>query len=139
MSSHPTLDRRETAAACGVSRTTIRRRREAGALPGAVEDPHRGWLIPVDDLLGAGLRLHAPSPPNETAPPEPSGPEGQPAVPGPDVVALQAELERMRHAHALAVTEAQHLREQLVVRGEHVADLRATLAVLMPAPAGSHA
>ncbi|MFC5070121.1 hypothetical protein ACFPN0_00595 [Kitasatospora cinereorecta] len=43
----------------------------------------------------------------------------------------------MRHTHALAV--AQHLWEQLVVRGEHVADLRATLAALLPAPVGSHA
>jgi hypothetical protein len=43
----PLLTQREAAAACGVSRTTIRRRREAGELPGAVLDDDRGWLISV--------------------------------------------------------------------------------------------
>lgn len=36
------------------------------------------------------------------------------------------------HAQALAVAEVQHLREQLAVRGEHIADLRRTLVVLLP-------
>ncbi|MEU9261732.1 hypothetical protein ACN6LF_005665 [[Kitasatospora] papulosa] len=47
----------------------MRRRHEAGDLPGAEQDPVRGWVIPVDDLLAAGLRLHAPSPPDEVASP----------------------------------------------------------------------
>ncbi|MCY1649388.1 helix-turn-helix domain-containing protein [Streptomyces sp. SL203] len=80
MSSRPMLTQREAAAACSVSRTTIRRR-EAGDLPGAVQDPVRGWVIPVDDLLAAGLRLHAPSPPDEVASPgvqeRPVGPVAQ--------------------------------------------------------------
>ncbi|MFJ3973400.1 helix-turn-helix domain-containing protein [Streptomyces parvus] len=60
----PMLTQREAAAACGVSRTTIRRRREAGGLPGAVQDEARGWLIPVEDLLAAGFRLNAPAGPD---------------------------------------------------------------------------
>lgn len=60
----PMLTQREAADACGVSRTTIRRRREDGDLPGAVQDPHRGRLIPVEDLLSAGFRLHAPASPD---------------------------------------------------------------------------
>ncbi|MCX5265621.1 helix-turn-helix domain-containing protein [Streptomyces sp. NBC_00199] len=48
------LTQREAADACGVSRTTIRRRREAGELPGAVLDDERGWLIPVEDLQASG-------------------------------------------------------------------------------------
>lgn len=64
MSSRPMLNQREAAAACGVSRTTIRRRGEAGELPGAVEDPQGGWLIQVEGLLAAGFRLNAPSPPD---------------------------------------------------------------------------
>ncbi|MEV5646294.1 helix-turn-helix domain-containing protein [Streptomyces flaveolus] len=60
----PLLTQREAAAGCGVSRTTIRRRREAGELPGAVLDDDRDWLIPVEDLLAAGFRLNAPSPPD---------------------------------------------------------------------------
>ncbi|MFB6878962.1 helix-turn-helix domain-containing protein [Streptomyces sp. NPDC056323] len=64
----PMLTQREAATACGVSRTTIRRR-QAGDLPNAVEDPRRGWLIPVEDLLAAGLRLNAPAGPDaDTAP-----------------------------------------------------------------------
>ncbi|MBL3670620.1 hypothetical protein JL475_32565 [Streptomyces sp. M2CJ-2] len=43
-----------------MSRTMIRRRREAGELPGAVLDDDRGWLIPVEDLLAADFRLNAP-------------------------------------------------------------------------------
>ncbi|MYS73928.1 hypothetical protein GTY88_26455 [Streptomyces sp. SID5926] len=46
-----------------MSRTTIRRRREAGELPGAVLDDDRGWLIPVEDLLAAGFRLTPPAHP----------------------------------------------------------------------------
>ncbi|MFC8884538.1 hypothetical protein ACFT54_33080 [Streptomyces cinereoruber] len=54
----PMLNQRE-AAACRVSRSTIRRRREAGLLPGSVEDPERDWLIPVEALLAAGFTLNA--------------------------------------------------------------------------------
>ncbi|MGW0858487.1 hypothetical protein [Streptomyces sp. NPDC002690] len=42
MSTRPVLNQREAATACGVCRTTVRRRREAGDLPGAVQDPQRG-------------------------------------------------------------------------------------------------
>ncbi|XQE90424.1 helix-turn-helix domain-containing protein [Streptomyces microflavus] len=62
----PMLTQREAATACGVSRSTIRRR-EAGDLPGAVSDETRGWLIPVDDLLAAGFRLNTHVGPNVTA------------------------------------------------------------------------
>ncbi|MEU9095927.1 helix-turn-helix domain-containing protein [Streptomyces sp. NPDC048428] len=141
MSSRPMLTQREAATACGVSRTTIRRRREAGDLPGAVQDSVRGWLIPVDDLLAAGFRLNAPSPPGPS-----TAPAGMAAgVVDQDVTGLRTELERARLEHALAlaeaehrrllaVAEADHLRRQLTDRGEHIADLQRTLNALMPAP-----
>lgn len=152
----PMLNQREAAAACGVSRTTIRRRREAGDLPGAVQDPVRGWLIPVPDLLAAGFRLNAPAGPD--APAADSSADGgghhrqEHGDDQSDVAGLRAELERMRHEHALAVAEAEHgrrlaeaeaghLREQLGVRTEqlaaqaaHIADLQQTVRALMPAP-----
>ncbi|MFI5635062.1 helix-turn-helix transcriptional regulator [Streptomyces sp. NPDC051664] len=147
MSTRPMLNQREAADACGVSRTTIRRRREAGDLPGAVQDPARGWLIPVDDLLAAGFRLNAPAPPDAPDEPAPSSPTGQNSDVGggQDVAAVRAELERVRQEHALALaqaehgrqlaqTEADHLRAQLAIRGEHIADLQRTLKALMPAP-----
>ncbi|RPK78688.1 Helix-turn-helix domain protein [Streptomyces sp. ADI98-12] len=71
-SSRPLLTQVEAAAACGVSRSTIRRAREAGHLPGATRHPARGWLIPVEDLLAAGYRLHAPAPPDTPGKPAPA-------------------------------------------------------------------
>ncbi|MEV6426028.1 helix-turn-helix domain-containing protein [Streptomyces sp. NPDC051662] len=147
MSTRPMLTQREAATACGVSRTTIRRRREAGDLPGAVQDDVRGWLIPVEDLLAAGFRLHAPAGP-DAAPASPAG-ENHDASGGQDqdadVAELRAELERLRQDHALAVAEAEHgrqlaeneaahLRAQLTARAEHIADLQQALRALTPAP-----
>ncbi|MFE1273348.1 helix-turn-helix transcriptional regulator [Streptomyces sp. NPDC058757] len=77
----PLLTQREAATACGGSRSTIRRRREAGELPGCVQDEERGWLIPVDALLAAGFRLNAPAPPEDAAPAAPAAASGS-AVPG---------------------------------------------------------
>ncbi|MEU5902667.1 helix-turn-helix transcriptional regulator [Streptomyces venezuelae] len=145
MSTRPLLTQREAATACGVSRSTIRRRREAGDLPGAVLDDERGWLVPVEALLAAGFRLHAPSPPDsgdgegqeQSAAPERTVPDG--------AAELRAELERLRHEHelqlaeerharALAEAEVGHLHTRLEERAAHIADLQQALATLMPAP-----
>ncbi|TRV71774.1 hypothetical protein FKN01_31325 [Streptomyces sp. 130] len=146
MSTRPMLTQREAAIACGVSRTTIRRRREAGELPGAVQDEQRGWLIPVEDLLAAGFRLHAPAGAEDVTADSPAAGTGdrrqeQPA----DVAALRAELEQQRlahalelataeHAQALAEAESRHLRDQLAAQAAHIGDLRQALAALTPAP-----
>jgi hypothetical protein len=42
----------------GISLSTIKRKRTAGAFPHAVQDESGAWVIPVDDLLAAGLRLN---------------------------------------------------------------------------------
>ncbi|MFD7868115.1 helix-turn-helix transcriptional regulator [Streptomyces sp. NPDC059783] len=146
MSTRPMLTQREAAAACGVSRTTIRRRREDGGLPNAVQDEKRGWLIPVEDLLAAGFRLNAPAGPDDAPAASPAGEGGHHQEPG-DVAALRAELDlaRERHAHALALADAEHgrqlaeaeagrLRAQLAAQAEHIGDLRQALAALSPAP-----
>ncbi|MBQ0975711.1 helix-turn-helix domain-containing protein [Streptomyces griseoincarnatus] len=138
------LTQREAAAACGVSRTTIRRRREAGELPGSVLDDERGWLIPVDDLLAAGFRLHAPAPPDKAGPEEATAGAGQTDGQS-EAAELRAELERLRHEHelqlteekharALAEAEARHLKERPAERAGHIADLQRALAALTPAP-----
>jgi hypothetical protein len=70
----PELTVTEAAKATGVDRRTIRRRLDADEFPNAHRDdgkqgPGSGpWLIPVEDLLGAGLKLHAPTPPDEPKP-----------------------------------------------------------------------
>ncbi|MFI6348723.1 helix-turn-helix domain-containing protein [Streptomyces sp. NPDC050560] len=145
----PWLTQREAAQACGVSRSTIRRRREAGDLPDSRRDAQRGWLIPVDDLLAAGLRLHAPAPAESEAatpagPPGPaatvsatagSEPAGEAGEAGARVADLIARLERERHRSALAEAEARHLAARLADRTTHVEDLRRALRALSPAPA----
>ncbi|MFF6794548.1 helix-turn-helix domain-containing protein [Streptomyces filamentosus] len=143
--SRPLLSQREAATACGVSRSTIRRRREAGELPGCVQDEERGWLIPVDALLAAGFRLNAPAPPeNASAPAGPAAEGGTAPAPAgaeEDVAALRAELERerqarieARHQAELAAAEAGHLRTQLAAKETHIEDLRSALRALSAAP-----
>ncbi|WP_399554282.1 hypothetical protein [Streptomyces anulatus] len=143
-----------------MSRSTIRRRREAGDLPNAVQDEARGWLIPVGDLLAAGFRLNAPAGPDSPDVPAVDsvagggGPHRQEHGhgQGDDGAVLRAELERVRHEHALAVAEAEHGRllaeaeaahlraqlgaraEQLAAQAGHIADLQQTVRALMPAP-----
>ncbi|WP_371631840.1 helix-turn-helix domain-containing protein [Streptomyces sp. NBC_00341] len=131
MSTRPVLTQREAATACGVSRTTIRRRRGDGDLPGAVQDPKRGWMVPVEDLLAAGFRLDAPA-----------GPDASPSPPGDgehqDVTELEhahaLALAEERHGRELAEAQVEHLRAQLATQAEHIGDLRQALAALMPAP-----
>lgn len=132
MSSRPMLTQREAATACGVSRTTIRRRREDGDLPGAVQDPKRGWMIPVQDLLAAGFRLNAPAGPDAPSAPGGGGEHHQ------DVTELEhahaLALAAERHGRELAEAQNAHLRAQLATQSEHIGDLRKALAALTPAP-----
>ncbi|MER5631532.1 helix-turn-helix domain-containing protein [Streptomyces nitrosporeus] len=65
----PMLTQREAAAACGVSRTTIRRHREAGDLPGAVQDQARGRLIPVEGPAGCRVPAERPGSTRRSSPP----------------------------------------------------------------------
>lgn len=46
----------EAAKLTGVSRSTIRRRRESGKFPDAHRNEEGEWLIPLTNLLAAGLR-----------------------------------------------------------------------------------
>ncbi|MDJ0347156.1 helix-turn-helix domain-containing protein [Streptomyces sp. H10-C2] len=127
----PRLTQREAAAACGVHLSTIRRYREAGRLPHAQRDPSRGWLIPVEDLLAVGLRLHAPAPP-EGEPPTVSGratPLGDP-VSGDErstTARLEQALKEERHRREIAELKAEYL-------AANVADLRRHVLALTPGP-----
>lgn len=134
----PRLTQREAAAACGVSLSTIRRYREGGRLPHAERDSARGWLIPVEDLLAAGLRVGRPAPP-EGEPPTLSGratPLSTPVGEGeqPTVSDLAAQLTEERHRRQLAEAAAEHLGRELAARDAHLADVRRALLALMPAP-----
>ncbi|WP_130799766.1 helix-turn-helix transcriptional regulator [Streptomyces otsuchiensis] len=119
----PELTQREAAAACGVSVSTIRRRRTDGAFPGAHQDEARGWLIPVPDLLAAGLRLNAPAGPDPAAPPA-----------GEDAAALRERLAEAERGRERAEVEAAHLRELVAAQREHLADSRRALLALTAGP-----
>ncbi|WP_353962317.1 helix-turn-helix domain-containing protein [Streptomyces albidoflavus] len=51
----------EAARVCGVGRTTIRRWRQSGLLPGAYETPEGTWML---DLLAHGTQVGTPAPPD---------------------------------------------------------------------------
>ncbi len=126
--SAPTVDTRmavprpEAARLCGVSLDTIRRRLRAGAFPNAArvgEDQH--WVIPVQDLLDAGLAPATPvvAGPSDTG----SRPDDTPAVaasPPTPVGAAEVEVEVLRAELARAQDEIAFLRS-LVTRAGRVA------------------
>ncbi len=57
----PSYSLTQAAKMTGVSLSTIKRRRMAGAFPNAHQDDAGTWLIPVGDLLAAGLHLNRPT------------------------------------------------------------------------------
>ena len=126
----PRLTLREAADATGAGFSTLRRKRTEGVFPGATKDDKRGWLIPVDDLLAAGYRLHAPAPPD---PPAESAPTVQ-ASAAPDVEQLRAELAAAKTEAVAARTEARVLRELLAAKDDHVTDLRRQVLMLTAGP-----
>jgi hypothetical protein len=137
-------EQREAADAWGVSPTTIRRRREAGDVAGAVQDEQRGWLIPAEDLLAAGFRLNAPALPDKEMLEERDEKPGQEEAtagatpPGPASARWSSwrrsstvsatkhalQLAEERTDRAVAETEAHNLQERLRERAEHIADLQ---------------
>jgi len=109
----PSLTLTEAARAAGVSRSTVRRRLDAGDFPGAwreEERPYR-WRVPVPELLAAGIDVQAP---NRQEAQEPAGETVE------DLRAALA-VERERRAAAEALAEE---------RAARVEDLRASLRQL---------
>jgi hypothetical protein len=112
----------EAAEACGVSRSTIKRRR--GEFPHAYQDGAGVWRVPVSDLLGAGLKLRP-------RPAEPVTLGHDPAVNGADqgqIRTLTAELAAERMARQVAETEVRLLTANLE-------DLRYSLRAISGPPA----
>lgn len=113
----------EAAQHCSVSRSTVRRYRETGKFPNATKDPERGWIVPVGDLLAAGLR------PGRSAPlTEHAQAENNPAH---DLAHRVLELETQ-----LTVERAQRAAVEQVAaeRDRSLTDLRAALRMLEAGP-----
>lgn len=114
----------EAAHRTGVSRSTIRRRREGGAFPNARQDGDGQWLIPVEDLLGAGLTLARPS----------TGEQGGPALAVPVSVPGEQRVAELERALAVERVRREAAEQLAAERGRHLDDLRRLLRPLEQAP-----
>lgn len=122
----------QAADACGVSRSTIKRKHKNGEFPNASQSADGVWAIPVPDLLAAGLNPGRPSPPDSTtqvsgpgaaAPPThadlPLDPSSEPIVPLP-----MSEYIALREALASATANEQAARQVAEERQKALDDLR---------------
>jgi hypothetical protein len=125
----PELTVTEAAKAAGVDRRTIRRYLDDDRFPGARRDdgkqgPETGpWLIPVAELLAAGLKLHQPTGPDE--------PDVAEVVEPSEVESLRAEVVELRTRAEVAEAVAAE-RDRIIAAKDD--DLRSLRAVLMAGP-----
>lgn len=114
----------EAAQQCSVSRSTIRRYRESGKFPNA-EKLNGQWVIPVSDLIAAGLNPGRPSPPDE----QPTEATDQPTPEQPnqtqEIAELRAQL-AIEQAHRQAAEQVAAERER------SLNDLRQALRMIEP-------
>src|SRR3954471_1137007 len=126
----PALTLSEAARAAGVSRSTIRRRHEAGAFRGAFQDDEGAWRVLHDDLLAAGLVTRTTPPDGAPIPAQPR-PEVPPTAPlvTPTTAAqggahaLTDELHREREARQAAEAREAEERERRKVAEARAAQL----------------
>lgn len=114
----------EAAQQCSVSRSTIRRYRESGKFPNA-EKQNGQWVIPVSDLIAAGLNPGQPNPPDEQ--PNESGESSAPEQgdQAQEIAELRAQL-AIEQAHRQAA-------EQIAAERERsLNDLRQALRMIEP-------
>jgi hypothetical protein len=112
------------AKAAGVDRRTIRRRLDGGEFPHARRDagsqgPESGpWLIPVGDLVGAGLTVHDPTGVDEAA----------------DLESARAQVDALRAALADTVRRAEVAEARAAERERVIAAQELALRALAPDP-----
>nr|WP_014235125.1 hypothetical protein [Arthrobacter rhombi]AER68058.1 hypothetical protein [Arthrobacter rhombi] len=121
-STAPTLGLAEAAAACGVSLSTLRRRRDDLRALGATDGP-KGWSIPVPALIELGLmdRTTAPAGGHHETPLEPA--MTPPVEPRAD--ALAGELAALRQQVADAERRAA-VAEAIAAERERIIEVQAT-------------
>lgn len=100
------VDQQEAARLSGCSKDTIARARQAGRLPHArLRD--RRWVIPLDDLVAAGLYVPEPGTPGFA---DDGDPDDTPGSPGPPPVALARALARVAALEDLVGRQDDELR-----------------------------
>jgi hypothetical protein len=107
----------DAARICGVKRRTVRRRLQTGEFEHAYKDDDGAWHIPVNDLLGAGLRPNLVTDPDE------------PRI----VFSASSQVERLRTEVAVLRERVRALEIIAREREERVTDLR-TILRMLPAP-----
>lgn len=112
----------EAAERCQVSRSTVRRYREQGRFPNAVKDSKKGWMVPLTDLLGAGLDPATPPAQEEPTPllSEQAQSESEHAL----------ELAQLRAALDVERAQRQAAEQIAAERQDHIDDLRASLRMI---------
>lgn len=129
----------QAADACGVSRSTIKRRREAGSFPGATQRDG-SWVIPIPDLLAAGLNPGRPSPPEDMTQAADQGRKSVDDSDEPVVTLPISEFIDLREELAAAKADAQTAQAIASERQRALDDLRQMLTrALPPAEAPSNA
>lgn len=125
--SRPRWSVSQAAKHAGVARSTIQRYLARGAMPGAYRDDDGVWSIGVDDLLAAGFRVDAPTPPDRPAEGVQHRHAPAPAVDDAEharrIAELEAELADVRRRAEVAEAVARE-------RSEQISDLRRTVAAL---------
>lgn len=121
----------EAAEVTGKSRSTIKKYLADGKFPQARRDRLHGqeaWVIPLGDLLAAGLRPNAPKGGDAAAKlaDQPSSDGTQ----GARLAELAAELAKQRQRAELAEARAQAAERLIHQQAEHVDDLRRALRML---------
>lgn len=126
----PVLGLASAAKACGVSLSTLRRRRSDLEKFGAVQTP-TGWQIPITALIGAGLMDRVTPPPSSDAP-------VTPLAWGDDAAshALREELEAMRSRLASAEQRAA-VAEAVAAERERLIQSQAAALRMLEAPAAA--
>lgn len=99
-STRPAWTLTEAAERTGVSRSSMRRYREAGRFPNAFKDSTGAWRFPLEDLLAIGLRPVDPAHAEQVSMPTEQGQPGRLAELELEVVELRSRLavERERSA-----------------------------------------
>lgn len=136
MPERPSWGVQQAARECGVSAATIRRRIKDGSFPSAEQGAKGAWLIPVTDLIAAGLNPGQPSPPDHSqrvvtdlthAENDHSHDYGQRAS---SQVESYAQLEQKLLSEQ---REVEHLRTQVHTLQNNLDDLRTAMRMLEPA------
>lgn len=124
----------EAADACGVSRSTIKRR--LGEFGHAYQDAAGSWRVPVSDLLGAGLKLR-PRPVTEATESVTQGHD--PGQNGAELDQVRAEVQRLAIdlAHERAARQVAEARA--AAYAENLADLRHAVRAITGPPVAPEA